>query len=400
MPALARLFSVVLSLLVLCLVSPAQAEPTGPRDPRSDPDEPTPAEIRQAHVAQRRTDQAALDVAAIQSQLAAATNALLEAEVAAMQAAEDYNGARYRARQAQSAAAAAAQASADADERLTVQRESYRVQILQSYGAGVSMGMSGVVGYLDSDGMPSVIERDSATGVVADAFEEQRVAFTAAAAEAEAAAQRAAELASAAEEAEAEAFAAREAAEVAAEDAAAVASSYAAEKSRLVARLAALQDISVELAEEAGLEPPPDSIAELPDYGLGLDLGDAPGLDRPGAAAAIAFARDQIGEPYVWAAAGPGSWDCSGLTMGAWAMGGKALPHYSVAQYATATPIRSSDLGPGDLLFWSTSGDPADIFHVALYVGGGMMIHAPRTGRPVSLESMFSWLPPTHFARP
>ena len=61
---------------------------------------------------------------------------------------------------------------------------------------------------------------------------------------------------------------------------------------------------------------------------------------------AINFAYAQLGEPYVWAAAGPDSWDCSGLTMGAWAAAGVYLPHYSVAQYAATMPISAGELRP------------------------------------------------------
>ena len=109
---------------------------------------------------------------------------------------------------------------------------------------------------------------------------------------------------------------------------------------------------------------------------------------------------DQIGEPYVWAAAGPDSWDCSGLTMGAWQAGGKSLPHYSVAQYDQSTPISPGDLRPGDLVFWGDSSSPSSIFHVALYAGDGMIIHAPRPGRGVELVSMYYWITPNFYARP
>ncbi|WP_193605798.1 C40 family peptidase, partial [Nocardioides dongkuii] len=118
-----------------------------------------------------------------------------------------------------------------------------------------------------------------------------------------------------------------------------------------------------------------------------------------GVPAVLAFARAQLGEPYVWAAAGPSSWDCSGLTMGAWAAAGKSLPHYSVAQYEQSTPVSAGDLRPGDLVFWGDTGSPSSIYHVALYSGNGRIIHAPRTGRPVVEESMWAW-PPTFFARP
>jgi cell wall-associated NlpC family hydrolase len=117
-----------------------------------------------------------------------------------------------------------------------------------------------------------------------------------------------------------------------------------------------------------------------------------------GASAAVSFARAQIGEPYVWAADGPDSWDCSGLTMRAWEAGGKYLPHYSVAQYEQSTPIASSQLRPGDLVFWGDS--PGSIYHVAIYSGNGMIIHAPRTGRDVEEVSMYYWIAPDYFARP
>jgi cell wall-associated NlpC family hydrolase len=86
--------------------------------------------------------------------------------------------------------------------------------------------------------------------------------------------------------------------------------------------------------------------------------------------------------------------------MGAWAAGGTTLPHYSVAQYEASTPISRDELQPGDLVFWGSSSSPSSIFHVALYVGDGMIIHAPRPGRGVSLDSIDYWIPPTFFARP
>ncbi|MDN5894153.1 MAG: C40 family peptidase, partial [Nocardioides sp.] len=111
-------------------------------------------------------------------------------------------------------------------------------------------------------------------------------------------------------------------------------------------------------------------------------------------------ARAQLGEPYVWGGAGPNSWDCSGLLMRAWASAGKYLPHYSVGQYAASTPISSSQLRPGDLVFWGSSSSSSSIYHVAMYVGNGQIIHAPRTGRPVVQESLYYWIPPNFYARP
>lgn len=86
--------------------------------------------------------------------------------------------------------------------------------------------------------------------------------------------------------------------------------------------------------------------------------------------------------------------------MRAWAQGGRALPHYSVAQYEQSTPVRSSQLRPGDLVFWGSSSSPSSIYHVALYAGGGRIVHAPRTGRDVEEVSMHYWIPPNFYARP
>jgi cell wall-associated NlpC family hydrolase len=84
--------------------------------------------------------------------------------------------------------------------------------------------------------------------------------------------------------------------------------------------------------------------------------------------------------------------------MMAWRAGGLSLPHSSAAQYAVSTPIAAGDLRPGDLVFWGSS--PSGIYHVALYAGSGEIIHAPRTGRPVTRESMYYWTAPDYFARP
>jgi cell wall-associated NlpC family hydrolase len=113
----------------------------------------------------------------------------------------------------------------------------------------------------------------------------------------------------------------------------------------------------------------------------------APGLSSPsgppppvghGAAAAVSTAEAQIGKPYVYGAAGPDSFDCSGLTMYAWRAGGVSLPHSSQSQYSGSTHIPISQIQPGDLLFYYS-----DIHHVAMYVGGGMMVEAPHTGADV-----------------
>jgi cell wall-associated NlpC family hydrolase len=129
--------------------------------------------------------------------------------------------------------------------------------------------------------------------------------------------------------------------------------------------------------------------------------GDSGGMSSPapggssqgsssGAQAAIDFARAQIGKPYQWAADGPGSFDCSGLTMRAWQQGGVGLPHFAAAQYAQSEKIGLGDLRPGDLVFFaSDKADYQSIYHVGLYIGGGDMIEAPFTGENVRISSIW-----------
>ncbi|MCZ4120657.1 C40 family peptidase [Streptomyces sp. H39-S7] len=95
---------------------------------------------------------------------------------------------------------------------------------------------------------------------------------------------------------------------------------------------------------------------------------------------AIAFARQQIGKPYVWGATGPTSFDCSGLTQAAWKAAGITLPRTTWDQVKTGDRVSMSELRPGDLIFFYD-----DISHVGLYIGDGNMIHAPHTGTVVKI---------------
>lgn len=108
-----------------------------------------------------------------------------------------------------------------------------------------------------------------------------------------------------------------------------------------------------------------------------------------GAQAAVSFARDQIGKPYVWAADGPSSFDCSGLTMRAWQQGGVSLPHYTVAQYEQSEKVGIGELRPGDLVFFASGSSYTSIYHVGLFIGDGQMIEAPFTGENVRISSIY-----------
>jgi peptidoglycan DL-endopeptidase CwlO len=99
---------------------------------------------------------------------------------------------------------------------------------------------------------------------------------------------------------------------------------------------------------------------------------------------ALAFARAQIGKPYVWGATGPGSYDCSGLTQAAWKAAGVTLPRTTYDQVNAGTTVSLADARPGDLIFFYD-----DISHVGIYIGNGMMIHAPKPGAYVREESVY-----------
>lgn len=417
----------------------------------------------------------ARDVSTVQAELAVANAQLDQSSVAAAQAAETYNGTRWRLSQAQEKAQ---NAEDDADEALRTVREqqqTYSDAIATTYQQAPEL--SALDGILRADGIEEALATTTTLDQAQTAMGEQYDEFRATATVADVASEQATEARAEAATAEQEAEDARVAAEVAQAAASDEAVRIAEQKTQLIAEMATLQNVSVTLAERRqsqleaqaaqeaarsrALEVAQSAPQEQPaENQAPTEQADATGQDQTAAvdapaqvqaapeaapepepapepapaaptvpsvptppapevpsapepptppappaasgsaSAAIAFARAQIGEPYVWGAAGPSSWDCSGLTAGAWAASGKYLPHYSVAQYEQSTPISPGDLRPGDLLFWGSSSSPSSIYHVALYIGGGQMIHAPRTGRPVTQESMYYWITPNFYARP
>jgi peptidoglycan DL-endopeptidase CwlO len=98
---------------------------------------------------------------------------------------------------------------------------------------------------------------------------------------------------------------------------------------------------------------------------------------------AVQMALNQVGKPYVYGAAGPGSFDCSGLTMYAYRAAGVSLPHSSRAQYGYGKSVSVDSLVAGDLLFYG--GSAGSIHHVGMYIGNGRMVHASTSGVPVKV---------------
>lgn len=98
----------------------------------------------------------------------------------------------------------------------------------------------------------------------------------------------------------------------------------------------------------------------------------------------MAFALAQVGKPYRWAAAGPGSFDCSGLVMAAYWRVGVNLPHQTGGMIRYGTPVFRANLQPGDIVFPSSH-------HVAIYIGGGRIVHAPHPGDHVRVAPLYAF---------
>ena len=136
------------------------------------------------------------------------------------------------------------------------------------------------------------------------------------------------------------------------------------------ARLAQQQQASVSQSLSQTVAPAPAPIGTPPPSHYGGVVG---------------FAMQFLGRPYVWGGASPAGFDCSGFTMYVYAHFGVSLPHNAAAQYGYGSPVSSSDLQPGDLVFFDGLG------HVGLYIGGGQFIHAPHTGDVVKISSISGW---------
>jgi peptidoglycan DL-endopeptidase CwlO len=118
----------------------------------------------------------------------------------------------------------------------------------------------------------------------------------------------------------------------------------------------------------------------------------APSLPQPAVAemaaaatraSALNFAMSKLGSPYRYGASGPNAFDCSGLVKWSFANAGKNLPRTSRAMASMGTPVSRANLQPGDLVFFYQP-----ISHVGIYIGGGKIVHASRSGQPVKISDM------------
>lgn len=156
----------------------------------------------------------------------------------------------------------------------------------------------------------------------------------------------------------------------------------AAQKKSIEARIAALQKLRQQAYGSGGIG--------------ALRTGPCPAeyLPGPGGTAAKK-ACSLIGKAYEWGAAGPNTYDCSGLTLTAWAAAGVTLRHYTKWQWQDNTPVSRSQLRPGDLVFYYS-----DLHHMGIYVGGGVIVHAPTTGDFVRMRKLDNGMPIAGYRRP
>lgn len=400
-----RQWRCVAALTLLALV----AGPAANAEPKS----PTHRQVKQARAAV--ADKKA-QVAKVEAQLAAANRQLEQAATKAEQAAEAYNGAEWELQQATTAAAEAEQRAKAAERRVGRQHDQIVALVTDSY-EGVGQ-LTAIGAMFSADGPETLMSQYLSYEGASNALQAGYAKFAAASAVARSFRQQAEDALAAKTRLATQAKAAMQRAQSAANSAQAISRSISARKATLVKELAAAQSISVKLARErqkaleekaaeaAAAKAAAEAAARQRDQaGPGGGGGSTPptSSDPPApnsrAQKAIDFAKAQLGDPYQWGAAGPDSWDCSGLTMGAWGAAGVSLPHYAASQYYDSTPISVNQLQPGDLVFWGTSNNPDSIHHVAIYLGNGQIIHAPRTGEDVQIDNMYYWTPPNFFGR-
>ena len=354
--------------------------------------------------AKAKASAASVRVAQLQTELAAASTKLVTLGSALAQASEYYNAALFQRDQAKVKAQAAGQAAAAAQQSLGSAQNDLSRFASAAYRSGGDLAQ--VDAMLGANGPQDLADQATTMNLLGD---RQSVALNrvqAARATAEVL-QTQAQKALAEQQAAADAVkGARDKAQSMVAEQQAQTDALASQRTALAKQVAALRSSSERLAAQraSGLA----QLAADKAAASAEDSGDSTGIPRgillgmpanvpvgqqrgteAGAKQAITYARAQIGKPYLWAAAGPDRFDCSGLTMMGWRQGAVSLPHWSVAQYASGKKIPLSKIRPGDLVFFANDlSDYRSIHHVGMYIGGGQMIEAPYTGANVRVSSI------------
>ena len=268
---------------------------------------------------------------------------------------EEFNEAREKQDAQQAAATAAATAVTEAEAQLTVLRDQLAGLAETAY---TGTGLSSLQAFMTSGSPEEFLDRVAMLDTVAGHHNEVMDRVTAARA--------------------------------AADEARLVADRAAAEAQQQVDAVAAKQtglqeEIADYQARYNALTADERQAADVAHGGQSLEAPPANTVVANSEAAQIAVdtAYAQLGDPYVWAAAGPDSFDCSGLTQYAYAAAGISLPHSSRIQATMGQPVARADLQPGDLIYYYSP-----VSHIGIYIGGGKMVHASTFGVPVKIGSV------------
>ncbi|WP_146258968.1 NlpC/P60 family protein [Streptomyces tateyamensis] len=364
---------------------------------------PSAAEVDRARA---EADLKAGAAGAIEAQLAGAKSELERTALLAEQAVEAYDGAQVRLTAARGAAAAAAEAATRAEAARAEAAERAAGLAAATYRAGTTPELSALDALLSARGPRAASEQAAAVGEAGRSTRQILDAATSTAREAAEAARTSRDCADAAERAVLAVAQARSQAQQRVAEQQSQVGRLAERREQLFGQLAAARQTTVDL--ERRRQDALDAIAAEQAAAAARAAAEranaAPPQPAPsagtGAEQALAFAQGKLGLPYIWGGEGPDGYDCSGLTMLAWRAGGKRLTHFAADQYAESTPVSYRQLRPGDLVFWSTTGRPADIHHVALYLGDDQIIQAPHTGATITRSSLWALGTPDFYARP
>ncbi|KRF29216.1 NlpC/P60 family protein [Phycicoccus sp. Soil802] len=406
----------------------------------ADPVYPSKSQVDRAKTAVATTSGR---IASLDAQYVAASARLAQVQDRAAAAAEAYNGARYELDQRSAETTAAKKRAAQAQDVADSAGLQVRRYAASVYQQGGNLGE--LEAYLSSTGPQDLMDRATALEAVSDARAQSLQKADAASIVADTMRQQAAQAEAAQAKAAQAAEAARNAAQSQADEAKSAAAQIQKQQSSLTAQLATLRKTSVTLerqrqdglaaaaaaraaaaeaarqarlaaeraqaaktaaAKRAARAAAARAAEEAARQKAAAEAAEAaasqnkprpqPQPENPpppppstngGVSAVLAYARAQIGKPYQWGGDGPNSFDCSGLTMRAWQRAGVNLSHYTGAQWGETARVAISDLRPGDLVFYGSSG--ADSHHVGLYVGSGQMIEAPYTGANVRYASIY-----------
>ena len=398
--------------LVLALAAPILSA-------HADPVYPSAGQVKAAKAA--AGDKAA-QIAVVEGQLKASNARLVEVRTAAEVAAEQYNLARILLQERTDAAKAAGDRAAAAQKIADVASDKLGQFAAATYRQGGNLGQ--LEAFLSSKGPQDVLDRAAGIQLISDIrnriMQDADASSVVAGVLRRQAAQAQAQQLAAAQTAEN----ARAAAAAQVDVAAAETANIQSQQSAMIAQLATLRSTSVALerARQDGLKAEAEARAAAAakvvaqaraaaqaraDAQARTDaqaraardaanrapapgpVSDAPVPSRGGVSAVIAFARAQIGKPYQWGAAGPDTFDCSGLTLMAWAQAGVNLSHYTGYQWAETRRVPLSDLQPGDLVFYGDSGPTSH--HMGLYIGNDTMINAPNTGSFVRYDNIYAF---------